>query len=165
MYFVYQLDFDDGTSYVGQSGNLHNRIQAHKALWKKLFGLDINRVRILKFVPTESLALKYESAYIKEYGLENLRNKTLVEFSEEEALNLSKQLEKDEEPTDPLTLLHTCDKIEDLETRYRAMKRKLEQLENRYISTYAKYLDAKDNLKYVDTIVDEAVRRSLNDYR
>ena len=157
MHIVYQLEFDDGTKYIGQTKDLNNRLGQHRILWRSMFSLEISMVRVLELCGSASKALTVEASYIEHYGLENLRNKTLTNFDDELLVTLSEKLGKNEEPDSPLQLIHTADQFEDTEKMMKYLEKKTKQLENRYISLFQKHEAIKENMKYIDRIIDKAV--------
>ena len=163
MYIVYRLNFSDGSKYIGQTSNLNNRLNQHKLVWKKLFDLSIENVDIVKLCNSQAEALAVEASVIENYGLENLRNNVISSkerIDETMIEELSDKLNKDEEPQTPLEVINTSDNLS-LELRLKYLNKKVNQLENRYITTYYKYLTMKENIKHLDYIIDEHIAKEF----
>ena len=156
MYVIYRLRFDDGTQYVGQTSKLNERLSNHTVLWRRLYGLKIEKIDILDTASTEREALVKEAKYIEHFGLENLRNSAFRAFDEDYIQNLSDRLAAEEEPISPDKLIQEEEMLrEELKLKY--LQKRLTQLENRYLKTYMEYQRMKDNMKSLDIIIDEAI--------
>ena len=66
--------FVNGKRYVGQSNNIHRRIQEHKRYWKKK-GFEISDIQFTELPGSNSLSRRLlEQDRIEKFGIENLHN-------------------------------------------------------------------------------------------
>jgi len=160
MFIVYKLFFDDDTTYIGQTGHLNNRLDQHKSVWKKSYGLDIVRVVVLDTASGRAESLRMESAHIRADEWTKLRNKEVGLCSSADAMHLAERLAKELEPTEPLKVLNKSEFMtSDEAARY--LLKKVNQLENRYISTFYELEAMKENIKDIDELVRLAISKEL----
>jgi len=149
MYIIYQLKFSDKTFYIGQTKDLNSRLKGHKSLWKKELGLDIVNIKILDTATQRENALKLEKHYIASSDSLKLRNVAELDARYQKTHIL--------EPTE---LIH-CLEQEELSENLIFLKRQVKKLEGRYIKTWSELEKMKENMKYLDTLVEEAVEEAL----
>jgi len=153
VHFVYRLTFDDDSKYIGITSNLNQRVNTHKKTWKKDYGLTIKHVEIVRTCESEREARVVETTIITAYGLGNLRNKVIstVNFADSEI------------PTTISDMLLGLDS-EPEETQIRIISKKLQKLQDKYITMFYEYDRMKENIKELDSIINRAVYGELNDY-
>jgi len=149
MRIIYQIKFSDDTFYIGQTDNLNRRVDEHKRLWKSTHGIKIVNIKILDFANSRSEALRIETAYIKASDTLKLRN-----TAEMDARAIKTHI------LEPTELIHHIDGKADTDKK-RILKKQVDRLEKRYLKTWMELEKMKDNIKYIDVIVDQAIQEAM----
>lgn len=158
--FVYMLNFDDDTRYVGQTSNLNSRVNSHKMVFKSQYGLSITRVDVLAMYETSAEALAHESSVIEHIGLDNLRNKTVSSLARIDVNKEPDILPPNIQPMNPEDL---ADRIANIvpEDGKSLLEKKMLQLTNRYCRTFYEHQTMLENIKRMDDIIEEAVAKEF----
>ncbi len=123
--FVYEINFTDGSKYIGQTKNLNQRIANHKSKLSRA----IDNILIVKTCTSRQEALAFETATINHYGLANLINTTISSHK-----NRLEVLSPNEEPKAPLDIEEQLKEIVDTKECYELKLQEQEEKHEEKIS-------------------------------
>ena len=120
----------------------------------------IKRVQILAFNLSAHEALAVESHLIDTYE-GDLRNKWNSTDGHLVSTECADRLKSYEEPDDPNEVLEMLERLEDEADKLKLLRKKMKQLEGRYIKTYFEYENMKENIRNLDDIIEKSIYENI----